>query len=116
MKKEIADLWTTALRSGVYSQTRSKLKASNGECCVLGVLCEIATINNVIARDEIDVRGGYVTFAGADGQLPEKVRDWAGMRTRDGAIDNTTLVYLNDTAKRNFNDLAGTIERNYTKL
>ena len=40
MKKEIAERWVSALRSGEYKQGKLYLKSENGYCC-LGVLCDI---------------------------------------------------------------------------
>ena len=40
MKKEIADKWVEALRSGKYKQGKSALKKDDSFCC-LGVLCDI---------------------------------------------------------------------------
>ena len=40
MKKEIADKWVAALRSGDYKQVHAYLHTPAGYCC-LGVLCEI---------------------------------------------------------------------------
>lgn len=40
MKKEIAEKWVEALRSGEYKQVRGSLKEDGRYCC-LGVICEI---------------------------------------------------------------------------
>lgn len=47
MKKEIADRWVAALRSGKYKQGKGELhdKVNNTYCC-LGVLCEIEGIKS----------------------------------------------------------------------
>lgn len=41
MKKEIADKWVAALRSGKYKQGRQYLRTFEDNYCCLGVLCEI---------------------------------------------------------------------------
>lgn len=44
MKKEIADKWVEALRSGRYKQCKSWLRDNDGFCC-LGVLCDISKMS-----------------------------------------------------------------------
>ena len=46
MKKEIADKWVEALRSGEYKQAKERLQSEDSLCC-LGVLCKIAEKDGV---------------------------------------------------------------------
>lgn len=41
MKKEIAERWVEALRSGAYGQTQQVLNDGKGNYCCLGVLCDV---------------------------------------------------------------------------
>lgn len=41
MKKEIADKWVAALRSGKYQQGKNVLSANENSFCCLGVLCDV---------------------------------------------------------------------------
>ena len=54
MKREIAEKWTAALRSGEYEQGQGQLHKRNIEfpdCfCCLGVLCELAVEEGVIQK------------------------------------------------------------------
>ena len=40
MRKDVADMWVSALRSGEYAQTTQFLRKGGGFCC-LGVLCDL---------------------------------------------------------------------------
>lgn len=92
MKKDVADMWTDALRSGAYEKCNGRLR-ENAEydpqyltkpCrfCVLGVLCDL------YAAEHADVQWIDGEFDGELVQLPRSVRDWAGMRTRSGMFLN----------------------------
>ena len=86
MKKEIADKWVAALRSGKYSQGRHLLKqvAEEGTIsyCCLGVLCELAI------EDGLDVSqqffNGDYSFESNSAMLSQKVMLWADMKTMSG--------------------------------
>lgn len=104
MKKEIADLWVAALRSGEYTQAKYKLRTKrdaepDGFCC-LGVLSDLYLniADNPTAKWVPDL-GGIVAFA-ADGQsdegfLIDPVKNWAGLISDAGsmhAIPDTKLL------------------------
>ena len=105
MKREIADKWVAALRSGEYTQTTETLAcdARSKHCC-LGVLCELAIEDGVemdVAEVEMDVPDAntYTMFAGEAGGLPESVQQWADVKSRDawvrkGAVDDSLLDRL----------------------
>ena len=147
MKKEVAELWTEALRSGQFEQATSALTRVDdvsgevmGHCC-LGVLCEIAIKAGVSVRREAKSHVEYVdddtdeqytvhdniTFDDRDDLLPQSVKDWAGMSTNDGSVENRfpdgsaeeeemdselsdSLAGLNDSGK-SFLSIANLIEK-----
>ncbi len=144
MKKEIAELWTAALRSGDYQQSTSslvKVDTNNGDVlgyCCLGVLCDLAEKADVdvvrtkqVAYYEDDEEWHYNhTFDGRDDLLPDVVRKWAGMDTNDGSIyvswdspedparedfNNESLAGLNDEGKT-FAQIADLIEKYSERL
>jgi hypothetical protein len=87
MKKNVAMKWIEALRSGEYKQgDEAILKNKIGYCC-LGVLAEISPCT--VKKD-------------GDNEYPSKeVVKWAGLKSRSGQIENTSLATLNDVG---FND------------
>lgn len=106
MKKEVAEMWVAALRSGKYGQTKSRLRCGNSFCC-LGVLCDIFGIGKWS-------EGNYVCDNDwASWYLPLDVRNWAGIVDRNPSTKtpygNYTLSHLNDDGK-SFNDIADFIE------
>jgi hypothetical protein len=139
MKKEVADKWVAALRSGEYKQTSGTLNDGGNFCC-LGVLCDISSIGKWI---EVGlVKGYYTNDISSTSILPEQVKSWAGIKSVDGSFpddgeisfyyDNTTeqfieydegdfvdlitnLAALNDYGK-SFTEIADIIEKNWEKL
>ena len=122
MRKEIADKWVAALRSGEYKQTSGILANHNRtEHCCLGVLCELA----IEAGTELSV--GTTEYAHPDAtyfdscstHLPDAVQGWAGMRFEDGSRDAKgelpSLAAMNDQGA-SFEDIAGTIEDEWELL
>jgi hypothetical protein len=79
VKKEIADLWVQALRSGKYSQVKARLhKPGEGFCC-LGVLCELSGQGKWSGPVVFDA-SQYVTQNDRSEQvLPNEVASWAGV-------------------------------------
>ena len=147
MKQEVAELWTEALRSGGYQQTTGTLARVDeesgeviGHCC-LGVLCELAIKAGVkVSRvgekrteyvdddtDELYEVYSNITFDDRDDLVPQVVKDWAGLRTNDGSVENNhpdgsaeeeemdsefsdSLAGLNDSGKT-FRQIADLIEK-----
>lgn len=146
MKKEIADLWVAALRSGKYKQGQKALRPTNDTFCCLGVLCDIApkevgTWSNKaldegfnyigdIDNDEFDE--DYRIGEGNEervslvegGECPQAVQQWAGLNDSVGtprgtkAVDKTlhSLATLNDDHGYTFDQIADLIERDWEKL
>lgn len=122
MRKEIADLWTAALRSGKYKQTRGFLKTEEGFCC-LGVLCELAVESNIIKgptyQDMEGERKYY--YAKSRYDLPTEVREWADINTDEEiGPKNLMLVVMNDGPNyddgMSFDEIANIIDTEWRKL
>ena len=101
MKKEIADLWVKALRSGKYKQTKGKLKDEFGYCC-LGVLCDISKLDSFKDNRYLDQLG----------ILPEEVKRWSGIKDRFGSLYHESLSGFNDDGE-SFEEIANIIEKNW---
>ena len=132
MKKEIAKRWIKALRSGKYKQGQSFLKQydtkNQPRHCCLGVLCELyndsmkknhkKTLTTKTFDDGL-FSNGCVKFGGKEDFLPISVRKWAGMKSKDGKLDNhlfyNSLADMNDFGKT-FKTISNTIEKNIENL
>ena len=119
MKKEIADQWVTALRSGNYKQTKERLHRTDNTFCCLGVLCDISGLGvwesaNLVDGIMYTTKGGQTV-----GFPPEDVRDWAGINSVSGCIhlDSglTSLATLNDNGAT-FEEIADIIEQHSEEL
>lgn len=109
MKAEVKELWTTALRSGEYEQTKGRLavlktgdadNVPEGYCC-LGVLCELAfkagvpmKVTNLASDD-----GDFVfrSYDDSSGTLPFSVMDWAGVAYSNPVLNGNNASYWNDS-------------------
>jgi hypothetical protein len=118
MKKEIKNLWTKALRSGKYKQTRGALRDSTGYCC-LGVLCDLYS-------KEIGTPWDGEYFLSSSSVVPYPVRVWAGLRCGNPTVKYTeelnqevytdnffSLASLNDGVELNFSQIADIIEEQF---
>lgn len=94
MKKEIADQWVAALRSGKYQQGTGCLRYSDTlsnavpvegtSFCCLGVLCDLYVEAH---KDE----PGWLdddTIKGEEHHLPTEVMLWAGISSENGQLHN----------------------------
>lgn len=114
MKKEIAEQWIEALRSGNYTQGTRKLctvDADSGKeyYCCLGVLCDIL-------KTPYKNNDGAKEFDGEIGRLPKSVIEKTGIRSVYGLIDLLSLAYLNDCEQKSFKEISEVIETNWEKL
>lgn len=129
MKKEVAEKWIEALTSGKYKQGKGQLRNSNDEYCCLGVLCDLYR-KETGDGEWADSHKNYqsVFFDGSPYSLPEKVIDWAEMKSKSGVyseVDHKWLVFkkttmnnlsnINDEGK-SFEQIAGIIEENMEAL
>ena len=133
MKQSIMKKWVRALRSGKYKQGKGTLKQYNrkgeAEHCCLGVLCELynqqmrknkkKTLTETTHENNSDFTCGYTRFGGRCDDLPKIVREWSGMKTGIGIIDenkkDNNLVDFNDSGY-SFKNIAYIIEQNWEKL
>ena len=108
MDATIAKQWVEALRSGKYKQGKLSLKDGDGYCC-LGVLCDISP---------------YKAINSFDLYLPDIVRVWAKIWSRNGRLKSTvrhrnqelsSLVGANDFGM-SFDEIADIIEQRYLEL
>lgn len=127
MKKEIADKWVAALRSGEYQQAKEWLKTNDGFCC-LGVLCDISGLGTWATEPCEGVYAkhlGAVAYCDDDSMdataLSDKVQEWAGMFSEEGSLRDDdaaitySLVQMNDEGWT-FEEIADYIETNWEKL
>jgi len=104
--------WVAALRSGEYPQTQGILRDSDGYCC-LGVACELARYEGLVAREGAVYRAGD---SGYYAVLPGVVQDWLGLADNEGGLVDGTegywynLTSLNDDALYTFDQIANVIE------
>jgi hypothetical protein len=125
MKKDIADKWVAALRSGKYRQATGALHDNGGYCC-LGVLCDISGAGMWV-NDLYQIGDGNTDEFTGLSYLPEALRIQTGMRSDNGSFrvrpDNdplghgflTSLANLNDDGK-SFAEIANVIEREWENL
>lgn len=105
MKKEIAEKWVEALRSGKYKQTKGKLRTPKGYCC-LGVLCDISGISKWELGNEIT---GEYRYDRSRNFLPMSVKERTGINIQQD------LVLMNDNGK-SFDVIADYIEKHQEEL
>lgn len=101
MKKEIADKWVSALRSGKYRQSKNVLKRRNkigdDSYCCLGVLCEVTgQEDNPIYLSLLSHYQCGIASINYDSQY--------------------ALAKMNDIEFKTFNQIADYIEQNWESL
>lgn len=110
MRKDIAQKWVDALRSGKYVQTQAVLTRNTEDgprhCC-LGVLCELA-----VASGDIDItvnnRDHHTSYDNRSGMPPGSVLAWAELPSTKADYYAT----MNDTDHASFDEIASAIENN----
>lgn len=110
MKKEYAERWVSALRSGEYKQTCGLLRRSDGFCC-LGVLSDLV-------KDEIGAKWVDNIFYSNEGVqntvlLSREVMELTGVY--GVGLHVAYLVRLNDSGST-FSEIADIIEKNWKVL
>jgi len=115
--------WIAALRSGKYSQVRSRLKTDDGYCC-LGVACEVLDAKVSSGRagtDSVCYEHGLEGIKTVtDTILPYSIAHKLGI-SPTGTFDSHNHAYdclwkLNDFADYSFSKIADVIEENETSL
>ena len=103
MKKEVAELWVKALRSGDYRQGFGRLRTPEDNYCCLGVLCDISPIPM-----EMNLSNSLPVI---------EVVKWAGLSSDNPRIsDGRALTTLNDAAGLSFNQIVDFIEKEWETL
>lgn len=115
MRSDIAELWAADLDTNP-PQVSCALETEKGHCC-LGRLVRLAITAGVPLKIEHikRVNDDVTFFDGHDGVLPDAVRDWAGMNSRSGRLDHTSLMSMNDFGMT-FPQIATQIRQNWKKL
>jgi len=118
MRKEIADIWADALRSGKYRQTTLRLRDVDGYCC-LGVLCDLH--REQTGQGSWSPDGYYNTGDDTDGVIPTPaVAEWAGLNDRSPAVSSSPgsdlLTAMNDDDGSSFEELADIIQAQWEDL
>ena len=93
--------------------------------CAFGVLCEIAVEQGVIPPAEVEKQDPTDRtctptrhyYMGWDELAPDKVREWAELKSRQGeALNSHSIVELNDKWGVNFVQMAEYIKNNWERL
>lgn len=117
MLNEIQKSWVSALRSGKYAQGKGYLRSPENSFCCLGVLCELAAEAGVIDSPNLAERS--YTYQGLRCALPDKVTNWAGLRSSVlGEMKDLScydLMVLNDKGKT-FAEISDFIESEPSQL
>ena len=128
MKKEIAEKWVQALRSGEYKQGSYVLhNTSNNNYCCLGVLCDIYQKEGNKFNSVSEGNWGAETDNGFENLpatffddrpdvLPEVVMKWADISCSSGGCVGSNLAALNDDDGYTFDEIATVIEANVDNL
>ena len=124
MRKEIADMWIAALRSGRFEQGKGSLRCGDAFCC-LGVLCDLHSKAESGNWNDSNYRGRADETVGV-AVPPSSVVRWAGLSdfnprsTEPGDFGGLTLAELNDglcgADGFTFSKIADVVERDWEKL
>jgi hypothetical protein len=114
MKTPVRKIWTAALRSGYFPQTRLQLRSEQGYCC-LGVLTELAEKDGIVVEFYDADANEYVYVSTDDGERarytpPQAVLDWADIHVLP---DVDVLTTLNDDKGKTFSEIADYIDATY---
>jgi hypothetical protein len=101
-------IWITALRSGKYSQTKSKLQDANGYCC-LGVACSVLIPKG---KQLLDTNEDYLYGVEPNDQRnsPKWLKD---INNDFYKKTGNYLTTLNDSDGLSFNEIADLLEMVY---
>lgn len=104
MNKQIKKEWIVALRSGEYRQGTGRLDSEDSDGnvrhCALGVLHQIAAVNNVIEFKRHP--NGIATYGRNVAGANPDVLKWAGIDHKQA----NTLIILNDDKRWSFKRIA----------
>lgn len=124
MNQDIKVRWVAALRDPESVQGQSFLGTPEGKRCCLGVLCDLAVQDGVIAPPAITTQATneVLQYDGVTQDLPPKVRTWADLVNNDDddvyglpsahrSAAERKLINLNDNDGADFPSIAEHIER-----
>lgn len=123
MKKEVKDIWVSALRSGKYKQARDALTDGDGMCC-LGVLCDLhreqTGQGNWENREYVATTSKGRKAAGSE-TPPVPVCEWAGLKSPNPDVPNGDDLYkalsdLNDSDRLAFPKIADLIDQHWETM
>jgi hypothetical protein len=116
MKADVKRKWLKELRSGEWVQGKLLLMNDKDEACCLGVLCDIAMREGIIpCWSQKRYCQHFYVADGRIGDLPSKVRKWAGLKDGNPTIvhplhgNNYSLARMNDN-NVSFKKIADIIE------
>lgn len=110
MKKDIADKWVGALRSGKYKQGRGALHRGDKFCC-LGVLCEVLEIPS----SDMVVTGEF-RYMGKDIGLPDLAIELSGIGSDVGEFGEAACLATFNDLGMTFEEIATIIKKNWKQL
>lgn len=111
MREEVAKAWSHALRGGKYEQGFSRLR-KNDNFCALGVLADILD-----PQGWLRVMGSWQHRANETSLVPALAREIGidsktiGFQHSHPKINGQDLVYLNDTLRLSFAEIADLIDQ-----
>lgn len=97
--------WIAALRSGKYTQGRSRLRTADNRFCCLGVACDLKNPK----QWNVGFEGKYL-YDFSTGMPPLSVMREFGMRYYSDGIDPREMAGKNDSGKWSFSEIADVIE------
>lgn len=104
MDSRIKSLWIKKLRSNQVQQScTGLLRPLDGTYDALGVLCEVSRV------DRWQDDGDCFSYSGCVACLPDEVRALARITSEQ----EETIIYLNDTKKLSFSEIADYIKKNF---
>ena len=126
MNEQNVRLWIEALRSDEFDQGTTKLTKIDDDgyetdCC-LGVACKVAIKHGVPLKVEIRASSSVDSVAykaygetEEDEWLPNEIKDWLGLDSRDPVLaldkfESLTATELNDDRGYDFDQIADAVE------
>jgi hypothetical protein len=116
MNQSVKRRWVEALRSGEYTQGFNVLRNPDDTLCCLGVLCELAVKDGIIAEPVLQGDEYMYGREQAAASPPSIVSAWAGVindfyEVHDGSGFERQLASLNDSGEFTFEMIADLIEK-----
>lgn len=118
---ENAKKWVARLATGRDPQTVDRLRSKTGYCC-LGVACQLYAEECPEAKLEwrwSDYHDAYTLYldgeAASSTILPSEVKEWLGLKTRNGKYIGHTLTEDNDRGMT-FKQIAKVIREHETEI